>query len=246
MEVKTFPLSTEDIMKALSGQGIHFSVDYNKSSLKTESFIVYIANMNFSCSLVDYASIPSSDKKELVKLYAKHKQAVNCEELKVALASILLYSRGVELLTDFFTEEEAKEFLEENKEMIKNYSDFVDSMLITLPMLSKEFKDSIVDGDYEEIKDPDIVGNNAIAIIQIPNFIELFISLNKEKDMKLKYFSHQVENSLYKNKTFFNIIMEMKGDSFIMSLFNMLSSTDEEETEYFAKLKEGNNDSLNR
>lgn len=245
-EIKTFPLSTDDIMKALEGKDVHFNVDYAKSSLKTESFVIYIANMGFSCSLVNYLDINTNDKKELLKSYAKHKHPVSCEELKFAFASVLLYSRGAGLFTDFLNEEEAKEFISENAEIVQNYSDFVDSMLITLPMLSKEFKESVVEGDYEEVKDPDVVGINALAIIQIPNFVELFITLNKEKEIKFKYFSHQIENSLYKDKTFFDIIIGMRGDSFLMSLFNMLSSTDKEETEYFSKLKEENHDSLNR
>jgi hypothetical protein len=215
-------------------------IDYNKSTLKQEAFVTYISNMKMNCDLVNYTDIPKEDKKILLKLFIDSRYPVMLLALRKALASVLIYHRTGKLIFDFLTESEIKEFINENKDKLNTYSSFFDSMLISIPIFSTAYREIFDQEILEEkilvIDDAEIIPINVYGLIEIPDFIDFFVGSNPEES-KPTYYKHQIENFIYNKKTFFQIIMGLESNSFILSLFNMLTSTEEEETNFFKNLK---------
>lgn len=241
IETKTFPLSTTDIISFFENPDHFFYIDYNGSALKKESFLTYIANMKMKCDLIDYASISFEDREEMLFAFMHYNYIVEVPALKNALASLLMYSRSGEMIFDFFSKEEADQFIEKHKTKIQEASCFFDSMLFVMPSMSHEFKEqvfnkAIEEGQVEVVEDAEAIGINTFSLIAMPDFVDIFIGLNKE-ELKIKYYKHAIEKFTYKNKKLFQLVTDLETPSFLMSLFNLFSSKEDLESEYFEKLK---------
>lgn len=240
IQTKTLPLATDEIISFFENPDHFFYINYNLSSLKKETFLTYIANMKMKCDLIGYQSISFEERENLLSLFMKHSYIIEVPTLKNALASILIYSRSGEMLSDFFSKEEADSFISKYKIEIEEISSFFDSMLLIMPSMSHDFKavfdDSIEKGEIEIVTDPDSIGINTFSLVVIPDFIDMFIGLNNEEP-KIKYYKHAIEKFSYKNKKLFQLITELENPSFLMSLFNLFSSNQDLESEYFEKLK---------
>jgi hypothetical protein len=243
IETKILPLSTTDIIGFFENPDHFFYVDYNNSSLKKETFLTYIANMKMKCDLINYKDISFEDRQEMMSAFINHSYVIEVPVLKNALISLLIYSRSAEMPFDFFTKEEANIFLEKNWSAIEHASSFFDSMLLVLPSMSHEFKEQVFDKMLEEnlipvIEESDLVGINVFALIAEPGFLDFFIGLNKEEP-NIRYYKYPIDKFTYKNQKLFQIIINLETPSVLMSLFNIFSSKEEEETKYFEELKKG-------
>lgn len=241
VEIKTIPLSTNDIINFFENPDHFFLIDYENSSLKKESFLTYLANMKMKCDLVDYKKISFNDRAEILSCFMNHLYIVDVPVLRNALMAVLLYERTGEMFFDYMSSEEAKEFISKNKEAISHASCFFDSMLLVLPSMSHEFKQQVFDkmiedNDIEIVEDANCLGLNTFSLLAEPNFLDMFIGLNN-KETKIKYYKYAIEKFSYKNKKLFQIIVELETPSVLMSLFNAFSSKEEQETKYFEKFK---------
>ena len=243
IKIKTIPFSTTEMVEFFENSEEFFHLDYNESKLKKDLFVTYIANMKIKCDLVNYQSMPYEDKKELLAAFISHMYLVDVNVLRDALVSVLMYTRIEKNLFDFFTEEEMKQFITDKKEDVDVMSNFFDSMLLMIPTVSTEFKKDIFDKlienkEIEIVKDVDAIGLNVFGLIDYPDFIDMFIGAAIEEPV-MKYYEKPIENFLYKNQKFAQLILNSKKPSFLISVFNLLSSTDEEETNYFEALQKG-------
>jgi hypothetical protein len=242
-DIKTLPLSTEDILSFFDNQDHFFYVDYNKSSLKRESFLTYIANMKMKCDLINYKDISREDRQEMLLAFMHYGYVIEIPVLKDALVALLLYSRSGEMNFDYMTKEESDTFINSYPTEFDHISSFFDSMLLVLPSMSHEFKAEIFDKMIEDqslpvVEQTEVIGINAFSLVAYPDFLDMFIGLSKEEP-KMRYYKYAIEKFNYKNKKLFQLIAELEKPSILMSLFNMLSSKEELETEYFEKLKLG-------
>jgi hypothetical protein len=242
-EIKTIPLSTNDIIGFFQNPDHFFFINYNNSSLKKESFLTYLANMKMKCDLIDYQSIALEDRVEMLSCFLNHSYVIEVPVLKNALISLLLYTRTGEMVFDYLSKEEAEIFIKNNKEMIDHACCFFDSMILVLPSMSHEFKEKVFDKMIEEnqieiIENANSIGINTFALIACPDFLDMFIGLG-QKDFQIRYYKYAIDKFSYKNKKLFQLIVELESPSVLMSLFNALSSEEEEETKYFEILKEG-------
>lgn len=243
IKTKTIPLSTDDIIGFFQNPDHFFFIDYINSSLKKESFLTYLANMKMKCDIINYASMPSEDRIEILSCFMNHPYAIEVPVLKEALIAILFYTRTGDMISDYMSKEEADIFIKNNKEAIEHASCFFDSMILVLPSMSHEFKEQVFDKLIEEnkieiIENANLIGINTFSLIAYPDFLDMFIGLGKE-ETKIKYYKYPIDKFSYKNKKLFQLIMELESPSVLMSLFNVLSSKEEEETKYFEILKEG-------
>jgi hypothetical protein len=243
MKIKTIPMSTEDIMDLFENQDQAFQIDLAGSILKGEAFITYVTNMKIKCSLIPSPLVKTEEKIELMNFFLKFKYLIDCDTLLHTLGSAVLrfHSKEAPLLNDWMSAEELDLFIDQSKDELAKISDFISSMPLTVSSFNKEFKDTVFTpaveaGDIEVIDDAEAVSVNAFGLITIPHFIDLAVGFKPVTDEeKLTYYKAQVENTLYKKKTFFALILDLKGDSLLMSYFNLLASADEEETNYFKK-----------
>lgn len=242
-EIKTLPLSTEDIIGFFDNPDHFFYVDYNKSSLKRESFLTYIANMKMKCDLIDYQNISLEDRQEMLLAFMSYGYIIEIPVLKNALVALLLYSRSGEMNFDYMSKEESDTFINSYSTELDHIASFFDSMLLVLPSMSHEFKAEVFDKMIEDkslpvVEETEVIGINVFSLVAFPNFLDIFIGLNKVEP-KMKYYKYAIEKFNYKNKKLFQLITELENPSVLMSLFNILSSNEDLETEYFNKLKIG-------
>jgi len=243
IETKTIPLATEDIISFFDKPDHFFYIDYVNSTLKKDNFLAYIANMKMQCDLLDYKAISSEDRIELLSSFMKYPFVIEIPTLKNALVSVLLYTRSGEMAFDYLSKEEAETFVSNHKNEIEHASCFFDSMLLVLPSMSNEFREEIFDklvesNELELVEDPNAIGINTFLLTIYPDFLDMFIGLGKEAP-KIKYYKYAIEKFNYKNKKLFQLIIGLEKPSVLMSIFNMLSSKEDLETEYFEKLKAG-------
>jgi hypothetical protein len=243
IETKTLPLSTEDIVSFFDNPDHFFYVDYEKSSLKRESFLTYIANMKMKCDLINYKDISFEDRQEMLLAFMHYAYIIEMPVLKDALVALLIYSRSGEMKFDYMTAEEADKFIANYPTEIGHASSFFDSMLIVLPSMSHEFKADVFDKMIEEgslpiVEQTEVIGINTFSLVAYPDFLDFFIGLSKTEPV-MRYYKYAIEKFNYKNKKLFQLVQELERPSVLMSVFNALSSKEDLETEYFEKLKVG-------
>jgi hypothetical protein len=243
IKTKIIPFSTTEMVEFFENPDEFFYLDYNASKLKKDMFVTYLANMKIKCDLINYQSMPYEDKKELLSAFFEHMYLVDVGVLRDALVSVLMYLRTEKNLFDFFTEEEMKSFILDEKESLNVISNFFDSMLLIIPTIATEFKETVFDklienNEIEVVMDAAAIGLNVFGLIDYPNFIDMFIGSATEEPV-IRYYKKPIENFLYKNQKFAELILNSKTPSFLISVFNLLSSTDELETNYFEALKKG-------
>jgi hypothetical protein len=85
------------------------------------------------------------------------------------------------------------------------------------------------------VEDPNLISVNAISLLKIPNFLEYFIAAKKDHFDKMKYYKYQIEKFSYDKKSLFDIIVDLKDNSFLLSLINIFFSDEKEEKEILDK-----------
>jgi len=243
--IRAVPMSTDELQELFLNPEISFQIDVGKSKLRGESFITYLSNMRMKCSLLESDTLPYEDKEEILKSYIKNAYFTDCRTLLESLAYVMFLSRDipVEPLSNWLSVEESKKFIQNNNDIIKNISDFLDSCLVAIASLNVEFKKNFLDPslhnkDINLIEDPDIVCINVLGLLTLPNFIEYFISFNPQPEKKLSYYKYQVEKFTYNKKFFFQILVNLSGDSLLLSLVNIFFSPNEDAKNILKKYSE--------
>ena len=241
--LKTIPMSTQEIQELFLSQDTHYQIDLLNSKLKGEAFITYIANMQINCSIEKDSLLESRDKLELLKFYFKFRQTVKCDTLLLASAHILLRSRNISFEMDdsWLSVDEMDLFISENQNAITNASCFIDSSLVFVPTFNNNYRDlvftpSVQNGLIEVIEDPDFIGVNTLGLFTIPEFIEHFIAAGDQELKPMKYYRNQVELIQWSKMPLFQIISSQKGNSFLMSLCHLIFSTEEDDKKLFDQL----------
>jgi|GEM_PF-3776760 hypothetical protein len=236
---KTIPLSTEEIQQVFLDPSAHYTINLNDSKLKGESFVTYIANMQINCTLETRAETPSEEKCEVLRHYLTFRQSIKCDTLlnTSALLLLRLVDVPVDLTTDWMSFEEMDEFIANNEEIVIETARFVNSAPLFVAAFSNDFREkmlnpAIEDGSIVVIDDPHVVGVNALNLFSVPNFTEIFIAgvLQNPENKKLPhiYYKAQVERLQYDRKTVFDIFLDLKESSFLMSFVNLLFAENED------------------
>lgn len=242
-KLKTIPMSTEDIQELFMNQDHHYNIDLLNSKLKGEAFITYIANMQISCSIQKDSQLDSETKLNVLEFFFSFRQTIKCDTLLLTCAHILLRSRKIDFDTSdsWLSIEEMDTFILNNKEQIKNSSDFLDSSLVFIPSFNNNYRESIFEpsieaGSIEVVEDPNFLGVNILGLYTIPSFLEFFIAAGTNEPQKMTYYKNQVELLQYNKTTIFKLITAQEGDSFLMSLCHLVLSTEEKDRQLFDEL----------
>lgn len=234
--IKTIPMSTEDIQELFLNSNAEYLVDLKNSALKGEAFVTYIANMQMSCSLVVDPSTEKKDKFDILFQFMKFRQTIKCNTLIETLALVMWKIKGMpfELNDIWMTTGEMDEFISLHSEELLKISNFLDSAPLIAVSFNKELKQSIIetgieDGSIQLIDDPDAVGVNALSLFTVPNFIEYFLAGNNPNQSVARYYKAQIERVQYSQKTLFDIFTDQNLNSFLMSIVHLLFSNGEEE-----------------
>lgn len=237
--IKKIPMSTDEIQELFLNPEKKYTVDVSNSKLKGEAFITYIANMKMKCELLK--DLNKNEKFEILKIFLNFNYFVDCSTLIDTSYLMMLRSRGLEIDEEksWLSMSELDEFISLNKELINTITDFLDSMLIAVPSLNVAFKKnflepSIESGEIGCIEDPNIISVNIFGMLSIPDFLEVFLSF-KNDFTKFNYYKYQIERFSYNKKTFFDIFIDLKGNSLLLSFCNAFFSEEKEESEIISK-----------
>lgn len=239
--IKKIPMSTDEIQELFLNPEKKYIIDLRNSKLKGEAFITYIANMKMKCDLLKDLELDKNEKFEILKIFLNFNYFVDCSTLIETSSLVMLRSRGLKVNEDnsWLSIEEIDEFITSNKNLVDTIADFLDSMLIAVPSLNTSFKEhflnpAIEDGSINNIEDPNIISVNIFGMLTIPDFLEVFLSLKNDFN-KFNYYKYQIERFSYNKKTFFDIFIDLKGDSLLLSLCNAFFSEQKEESEIISK-----------
>lgn len=217
--IKTAPLSTDDLIHLFENPGEVITLDYTNSQVKDDLFLTYVGNLKLECHLVGHEQLSFEEREKLLNMFIESKYTLEIITLKDAFASVFL---GPEF-SNYFTEEELVQYIERNKKDLEELKKFYYSMLIMIPSISNDFKELFLEPEIEkgviaENDEVDLIGPNAYNMTFYPNFIDLFIG-SCDQEYPLTYYKHVIETYQYKNKSFFTLLTEETAPS-LMGVFN--------------------------
>jgi hypothetical protein len=164
-----------------------FFVSYKDSTLKGKFFINYVANLKLSIKLHEGATdIDKEERFELLKEYMTGTNLAQINTLNDVVAVMLLEAKGADFEEEvWLNKEERKEFAQENKELLNDWSRFLESILIGMPFCVEDYAKTIgkdlIDNDViEVITDANIISKNVALLLEIPGFLENFLSFKLE------------------------------------------------------------------
>lgn len=241
--IKTIPMSTEDIQELFLNQDVHYSIDLKNSKLKGEAFITYIANMQMNCSIIKDQALSSEEKIEILKFFFSFRQTIKCDTLLLSCAHVLLKARniGFEMDDSWLLPEEMDLFIKENSDLVLNASKFLDSSLTFIPSFNNNYRKAIFEpsidgGVIKVIEESDFIGVNILGLYTIPGYIEHFLAASESKAEELVYYKNQVELLQWNRMPLFQIISSQTEDTFLMGLCHLILSSEESDKQLFDEL----------
>lgn len=245
-ETVTFPLEMNPLQEVLKYKQENVSKDgnnnffkepflkvsYKDSTLKGKFFINYVANLKLSINLEE-EKLDKEEKFELLKEYMLSSNNSFIEDLNNICCGILLERKGIEVIsTDFMSKDEREEFYNNNKDIFGRWESFFENIPYNLPFLVNSYSEGlgkkfIENGEVDHIIDANYVGKNIAYLCFIPDFVELYISL--EKRHKPVFYESQWYEPIFEGNSFMNILTSSNNTMipFMTALFEDWYSMDE-------------------
>jgi hypothetical protein len=145
-------------------------IDYANSKIKGKNFITYLSNLKYESVNINLNGVSFEERSELVSEFIKHNSLCHINQLEITLIKCLFYFRGYNLsLVDeseddklilehcIFSNEEVQEYVERNKDLIKQLSGILDGVLLyaikNLTAYKEELGDFITNNIVTEKQD---------------------------------------------------------------------------------------------
>lgn len=199
------PIAIDQIKEYFKDKNTLFVIDYNESKLQDKVFLTYLSNLDIPCD-INFDTTPREKVFQLLSSYVDIKNICNIPILNVMIAEIILKSIGVNsnilFSKEYCTNEEIGAFIENNKDKLIKWIDFIDSSMVFLLYSYKDLNEKLkVEELFEIVDDHNYMGLNVVNLFKIPGFLELYFSSTKE--VKMLYFKQQFETYMFKGKAFF-------------------------------------------
>jgi hypothetical protein len=202
------PLSVEELKEFIENKDKeqNYVIKYSTSQLKGFVFINYLSNLELPAE-VDFSESSIDDRNELISAYFSSKNNLKVDSLRLNAAMVLLEFRGIDtkeiVLNPIFSNEELKQFIELEKEVISKWENFVESTTIFAQLSSPELSKQIdIKSQVPSIEDSQYIGANIVNLFSIPSFVELFFFAPIRTE--LTDFKHQFEDYMFKGKSLYH------------------------------------------
>lgn len=169
----------------------------------TSTTFVYLRNIGFTNIKLDFSECDYETKAAYLKEYMITKFEVKQTELCSALASAMFKCLNIDTTLDtFFTPEEERKFVEENKEALHTIAVFLISLPLYLIMRAEFTEDAVLEIDCLS-DDSDVMGANLYSFLEyVMNIDEIstFICCNPMEMSPrrfTKYFTKDNERLIY-------------------------------------------------
>jgi hypothetical protein len=217
----TAPFDSDTLKKIITGELDSPEVSYKDSIIKDKNFITYFSNLKYKTINIDFTDISANEKKQLLTEYIKHNSTANIEQLLATIIKVTFYQRGYDLsLVDksksdmeylqksILSNSEIKEFVEENKQLVKTLCDILDGTLLYAIKNLTAYKQEV--GDFitnNIIVDKQEVGKTFVNLFNNETFnSHYYASIPKFDD--INYFDFYFDRPIYSGKTLMSHITE--------------------------------------
>jgi hypothetical protein len=182
----TAPIPVEELKKFFVDQDTKYLIDYKNSKLKGSKLLTYLSNLEIPCDL-QFTEM-DDDFFDLLKDYLNSSFLVNVDVLEIATMCLLLEHR--KLLTGNFY----SNFIEENKEIIDQWCDVLDSCTLYNMYIvnSDEFKEFVT--SHPE-SDSNRTGINFVNLFKYEAFYSFYQAVDQSR---LKYYPEYFNDNIFK------------------------------------------------
>jgi hypothetical protein len=222
------PIKIEDLKKYFEDKNTTFVVDIESSQLSESKLLTYFSNLDLP---IDISSNNRTEKfYELLSAYFRHQLILNLPTIENAAIDVLLEFRSI---NNFGYDK----FIEENREIIQQWSDILDSMpLFNMYCIdSPEIKSWAENHPINEMSTSE--GINFVSLLKHERFYEFYkchdaskaqfyknyFTMNMFKGSNLySYWSNEfnplflltfgIANSLFENKEYIEAVKESKKE----------------------------------
>lgn len=226
------PFDAENLKKIITGEIENPTIDYVNSKIKGKNFITYFSNLKYKNIEIDLSNVETVERFELLKEFIKHQSTVHIEQFESTLLKALFHYKGYDLkLVDesvldqpyfsksILTNDEIKQFVEENKELVRELIDVLDGVLLyaikNLNAYKEEFGDKITNN---VVVDKIQVGKTFVNYFSNETFNSYYYStLPDFKD--IKYFEHYYDRPIYSGQL---LITYISKDCVLFPLLKMI------------------------
>lgn len=200
--VKTIaPLSLDQLKLSLTNKETSFEFNVVDSKLKGRALVNYMCNLEPTVD-VDHIPLNYETRAELLLTWMTTKQIKNIKSFTYEVAEICIYDalgHYVPLLEkQYFSLEEKKRFINENKAVVDEWTCFVRSMsrYVSYALVG----DSVVElSEHEQVcvDDVNIIGNNVVCLLFLPDFVNQYIAIDQRPS---KFYVQQFTKPVFRGK----------------------------------------------
>jgi hypothetical protein len=197
----TAPISIEELKKYFTNKDTFYIIDYSKSEMKGSKLLTYLSNLDLPVDIKE-------PDLELVKDYFNSISLVNINSLENIAINILLQYKGL------VKEDNYKDFIEQNKEIVSRWSDILDSLSIynLYTLKSDEFRNYAKSFPKDDTKD--LKGVNFLSILKHENFYLFYNKLNSN----IKFYTHYFDDYMFRGKNLFSFWNNKNNLLFLLTL----------------------------
>jgi hypothetical protein len=197
----TAPISIEDLKKYFTNKDTFYIIDCSKSQMKGSKLLTYLSNLDLPVDIKE-------PDLELLKEYFNSISLVNINSLENIAINVLLQYKGL------VKENNYKDFIEQNKEIISKWSDKLDSLTI--------FNAYIVNSDllrdyaktFPKDDTKDLTGVNFLSLLKHERFYSFYNKLNKN----VKFYTHYFDDYMFRGKNLFSFWGNLNNPMFLLTL----------------------------
>jgi len=213
------PFDSETLKLIITGEIKSPELDYANCKIKGKNFITYLSNLKYENLIINFSSVVVEERYELLSEFIKHNSTCHIEQLEAAVIKCLFLYKGFDLSLvdksqdDFLflqksvlSNDEVKEFVDKNKDLIKQLVEILDGVLLyaikNLNAYKEELGDFITTNIITEKQD---IGKTFVNLFENPTFNCHFYGSLTSFD-NIKYFDHYFDRPIYSGKTLINFI----------------------------------------
>ena len=199
------PIDLDNIKKYFTDKTINFQIDYSKSQLHTDKFLVYLSNLGIPADLT-HDKISLYQRISLLESYMNLSSVVSVPTLNIAASSIVMRRKGYDLTDTYpnalFTEVEVDNFIEDQYEMVDKWVVFLDSCLIYAQKCIPEMDvEEYLTADIPIIHNKNYVGQSIVELFSLDFF---FHNYYQKPVGELAYFRPQFEDYMFQGKNLYH------------------------------------------
>jgi hypothetical protein len=188
----TAPISIDELKKFFVNKDTKYIIEYNNSKLQGTKLLTYLSNLDIPCDLKI-----EDDSTELFTLltdYLNCPLLVNIESLEKLVMEILFVHKGL------FENQKYTKFIEENKEILDEWSSALDSCTLynMYCIKSDEFVEFVK--SHPESTKTDTKGINFVNLLKYEVFYAYYDSIDVSN---LKYYPTYFNDYMFKGKNLY-------------------------------------------